>query len=61
MGRSIDKFRVAAILLTRLAAVNGQEGSTDAGPAWVHADYATSPPIYPSRERNLIAKSKQQC
>lgn len=53
MGRSVEKMRVAATLMACIAVVNSQEGSIDAGPAWVHADYMSSPPVYPSRERSL--------
>ncbi|SMQ49196.1 unnamed protein product [Zymoseptoria tritici ST99CH_3D1] len=48
MGRSTEKLRVAATLLMCLAPVNGQDPLTEAGPAWNHADYETSPPVYPS-------------
>lgn len=50
MGQFAARLRVAATLLTCLATVNGQEGSTNAGPVWVHADFETSPPVYPSRK-----------
>lgn len=54
MGRTFDKLGVAAALLAGVSTVSGQNGSTSAGPAWNHEDFATSPPIYPSRECSII-------
>ncbi|KAK4958851.1 hypothetical protein LTR10_003648 [Elasticomyces elasticus] len=48
------KLRVAAALLAAATTVTGQNDSTvgtgasAAGPTWNHADYETSPPVYPS-------------
>lgn len=39
----------SALALALVYEANGQNISTP-GPAWVQSDYATSPPVYPSRK-----------
>lgn len=54
---SIDAFTMlqrshtfaALLALLSVSSSNGQNTST-AGPPWVESEYATSPPVYPSRE-----------
>ncbi len=44
------KLRTAAVLLATATSVFAQNGSTISGPPWVHEEYTTSPPVYPSRK-----------
>jgi len=54
MAPMAGKLQVAAALLTAVGSVTGQNSSTvgsgpsAAGPTWNHADFETSPPVYPS-------------
>lgn len=53
MSQSSPKLRLAALLLSTIGAVNGQNGTNSsevdaAGPTWNHAQYESSPPVYPS-------------
>lgn len=52
MGPLLGKLQLAIALLSALGTVKGQNGTGPdaAGPAWNHADYTTSPPVYPERE-----------
>lgn len=54
MGRTFEKLGVAAALLAGVSTVCGQNGSSSAGPAWNHEDFATTPPVYPSREYSIL-------
>ncbi|KAF2770508.1 hypothetical protein EJ03DRAFT_360520 [Teratosphaeria nubilosa] len=50
MGRSSIVQRSAAVLIALSSATQGWENisNTTAGPAWNHAEFETSPPVYPS-------------
>ncbi|KAK3115652.1 hypothetical protein LTR53_004805 [Teratosphaeriaceae sp. CCFEE 6253] len=54
MAPRTNKLHAAAALLAVVGTATGQNDSTTgtgasaAGPTWTHADYETSPPVYPS-------------
>ena len=50
---------LALALLSTLGSVSGQNGTNSseanaAGPTWNHADYESSPPVYPTRESRAV-------
>ena len=49
ISRLTGKLHTAATFLSLLAIGSGQNESV-AGPPWIESEFASSPPVYPSRE-----------